>query len=125
MSETLERIKRLASQGEVVFSLHGKEEMEADGIAARTVVASVQTAVVVEDYPDYWKGPAVLVLQWDTMETRFTWSGASSGTSKARPPWSPPTTPTRPSGAATFCGDFDEQQAIHQADPRGRLRRRG
>lgn len=65
MSQTLARVKALVSKGELVFSLHGQEEMEADGIGARELVEGTTSAVLVEDYPDYWKGPCVLVLQHD------------------------------------------------------------
>ena len=39
--------------------------MAADGIFARDVLGSVAEAIVVEDHPDYAKGPCVLVLQKD------------------------------------------------------------
>lgn len=65
MSETLEAVKRLVAAAEVRISEHGYDELVADGIAIRDVLGGVQGAVVVEDYPDFAKGPAVLVLQFD------------------------------------------------------------
>lgn len=65
MSETLENIRRLIQKGEVRVSEHGYDELSADGLLTREVVVGVVEAIVVEDYPDYPKGPCVLVLQWD------------------------------------------------------------
>ena len=65
MSVTLERVRELASRREVRISEHGYDELAQDGILARDVVSGVQSAEVLEDYPDYPKGPCVLVLQKD------------------------------------------------------------
>lgn len=65
MSETLENIRRLIQKGEVRVSEHGYDELSADVLLTREVVVGVVEAIVVEDYPDYPKGPCVLVLQWD------------------------------------------------------------
>lgn len=65
MSKTLELIQALASRGELKVSLHGYEELANDEIRVRDAVSGLSTAVVVEDYPTYPKGPCVLVLQRD------------------------------------------------------------
>lgn len=65
MSDTLEIVKRLVAAGDVRISEHGYDEMANDLIAARDVTSGVGAAVLVEDYPDFYKGPSVLVLQSD------------------------------------------------------------
>jgi hypothetical protein len=65
LSETLEQVRALVARGDVRVSLHGYEELAADDISVRDIVDGLPTAVLVEDYPDYAKGPCVLVLQQD------------------------------------------------------------
>ena len=65
VSSTFERICELVKSGEVRISEHGYEEMSQENILARDVVAGVPAGIVVEDYPNYAKGPCVLVLERD------------------------------------------------------------
>jgi hypothetical protein len=65
VSDTLRLIQNLVHQNEVRVSDHGYEELAADRIAVRDVVENLPDAVVVEDYPDFPKGPCVLVLVVD------------------------------------------------------------
>jgi hypothetical protein len=65
MNETFNGILDLVLKGEVRISEHAYDEMEQDGILARDVVSGASSGVVIEDYPDYPKGPCVLVLQHD------------------------------------------------------------
>lgn len=59
MSHVLERVQALAERGELRVSLHGYEELAADGIRVRDVVEGLGVAVVIEEYADYAKGPCV------------------------------------------------------------------
>jgi hypothetical protein len=61
----LQRVQDLVGRGEVRVSDHGYDELAADGILARDVVRGLPEAEVVEEYPDFPKGPCVLMLQRD------------------------------------------------------------
>jgi hypothetical protein len=63
--ETLERVKVLVSEGRVLISDHGYDELVADRIFFADLIRTVGEAIVVEDYPSAPKGPTVLVLQSD------------------------------------------------------------
>ena len=65
MSTTLEAIRGLVAAGELRISEHGYDEMSEDGIRIRDVLVGLSSAIMVEDYPTFGKGPAVLALQFD------------------------------------------------------------
>ena len=65
MTDTSQQVVDLVAKGEVRVSEHGYDELAADGILLRDLVASVASAELVEDYPAFAKGPCVLVLQRD------------------------------------------------------------
>ena len=65
MSDTIEKILRLVGRREVLVSSHGYDELAADDIPVRDILYGVPKAVVIENYPEYPKGPCVLVLQRD------------------------------------------------------------
>jgi hypothetical protein len=66
MSATLERVRALATRGELRISAHGYDELAADSILATDAIAGLAAAEVIEDYPSFPKGPCVLVLQHDS-----------------------------------------------------------
>lgn len=65
MSETFKNIQDLVNIGEILISDHGYDEMMVDRITVKDIIDSINKSELIEDYPDYKKGPCVLVLQND------------------------------------------------------------
>lgn len=66
MNRTFELILDLIDRKEVLISDHGYDELAEDDILVREVLNGVSSAILVEDYPDYPKGPCILMLQKDS-----------------------------------------------------------
>jgi hypothetical protein len=63
--KTFEKIKALVESGEVRISEPGYDELINDDLTAREIIESIEEGILVEDYPSFPKGPAVLLLQTD------------------------------------------------------------
>ncbi len=65
VSQTYISIKELVLNKNVLISSHGYDELAEDGLLVTDEIASISEAIVVEDYPDAFKGASVLLLQQD------------------------------------------------------------
>ena len=65
MEDSLGQIKRLVVSGDVRISEHGYDELANDDLTARELITGIDRAILVEEYPDFPKGPSILVLQTD------------------------------------------------------------
>lgn len=68
MSIFLKQVQGLIDTGEVRISEHGYDELAEDELTARELLAGVKNAIIIEEYPDYSKGPCALTLQQDRSE---------------------------------------------------------
>jgi hypothetical protein len=66
MSALWQELADLIAAGAVRISEHGYDALVDDGLTIDEVLSGVPRAVVIEEYPDYPKGPAALVLHLDT-----------------------------------------------------------
>jgi hypothetical protein len=85
MSATLEVVRRHVEAGRLRVSQHGLLELSDDAISLIAVVQGLASAVVVEDYPDYAKGPCVLCFQRDELAKplHVLWGMAANGSDAA------------------------------------------
>jgi hypothetical protein len=65
MSDIFRRVQALVRAGDYIVSRHGFRELAADDIIAADVLLGVESAFVVEEYPDSRKEPSILLLHND------------------------------------------------------------
>ena len=65
VSRIADRIRQLAAARNVVVSHHAAGRIRARGILLADILGGVAHGEVIEDYPDFHKGPALLMLQRD------------------------------------------------------------
>ncbi|MBN1471761.1 MAG: DUF4258 domain-containing protein [Syntrophaceae bacterium] len=62
MSKIWDNIASLIEGRDILISEHGYDEIAADGLTVREIVAGSTESIVLEEYPDYSKGPCVLTM---------------------------------------------------------------
>jgi len=65
MNDFLEKIVELIEREEYRISEHGYDELADDDLNVDEVIYGVDDADIIEAYPEYSKGPCVLLLQED------------------------------------------------------------
>ena len=63
-STTFLKIKKLIEKEKVLISNHGYDELATDGLGVGEILQTIDSAVVLEDYPDFRKGPVVLITAY-------------------------------------------------------------
>jgi hypothetical protein len=69
VSSLFKQIKKLILNGKVRISEHGYDELMDDDLSARELIDSIYTSTLVEEYPNYPKGPCLLLLQRDRKDS--------------------------------------------------------
>lgn len=62
-------VQKLVLAGKIRVSEHGYDELSDDQVTSREVVSGVSEAILIEEYPDYPKGPCALYLSAE----RYPW----------------------------------------------------
>jgi len=65
VEEFFNLIKKLVLSGEIRVSEHGFDELLADDISINDIIKKVNSAKIVEFYPNYGKGKCILLLHFD------------------------------------------------------------
>jgi hypothetical protein len=65
MSTLLKQIQSLAMLKDLKISEHGYDELAEDNILVQELLDGLHAAEIIEAYPDFPKGPCILLLQRD------------------------------------------------------------
>jgi hypothetical protein len=65
MTDIWDKIKGLIANGNIRIPEHGYDELVADDITVREIVEGSPDGIVIEEYPEYPKGPCVLIMLKD------------------------------------------------------------
>ena len=71
MTAVLEKIRVAVGNGSVRLSDHAFERLLTHDISYQEILDGLGRAEAIEDYPDYFHGPCVLVLQQDAKRRPF------------------------------------------------------
>ena len=86
MNPTFVRICELIGRGEIYVSEHRYDELANDDLFIQDILAGVVDAVIIEDYPDYHRGPHAC---WCFRKTRRVIPFMSFGEYRKAPPAQP------------------------------------
>ena len=81
VSELLLLVRLLVSSGQRRITAHAHKRLADHAISLKAALEGLSTALVVEEYPNYYAGPAVLVLQpaTDGRPLHVLWGMPKSG----------------------------------------------
>jgi hypothetical protein len=65
MINTWDKIKTLIANGDIRISEHGYDELATDDLTVREIVEGSPVGIVIEEYPEYPKGPCFLIMLKD------------------------------------------------------------
>lgn len=83
VSQIADSIRQFAAARNVVISQHAASRIRKRGILLAEIIGGAAFGEVIEDYPDFHKGPALLMLQHDGSGAAFhvVW-GIEAGTTE-------------------------------------------
>ncbi len=65
MSDLFSKVCALIADDKFRVSAHALGELMNDGVLLEPIIEGIASAIIVEEHPNYHKGPCVLVLQLD------------------------------------------------------------
>ena len=66
MNKLYDKLCKLIYEGDFLISEHGYTELAEDSLTAKEVISGIEKAKIIEEYPEYPKGPCLLLLQKDS-----------------------------------------------------------